>query len=355
MADRAFPKSAYYGGAEVGAVYVAGQEAEFVFGRGTQILPTLGAAIWGVCEARTVADAVALWFEFGFRVDAELVGNAAAGFTDPGGYFRLDLQQSTDLTTWAMGRFLPAAVPVVDNGDGALTYWARATVPVWWFKVVVDLSLTSNRYGKSIAALSIGGGAVSLPGYPYAMPADAPALQADLRAAGYAGAEVSSVPAALGVGAKNHTVDGTVPLGVTLDGADVTEVTSNGFGGATVIPLPGYPYAMPAARATLQTDLRAAGQSGAVVMLYGDAWTIDLPDRLAAGNPQRASTATIDPGDPYPSWDFFGTYLGEVPNTNINGTWDNVRAAGGGEPLLEGVRQFGRLQITRGGRYDSYL
>lgn len=351
MADRAFPKTAYHQGEEVDRVFVAGQEAEFVFGMGTQILPNLGVEIWGSHEVRTITDVTAFWFEFGFKIDAVLDGNSAAGFTDAANYFRLECQQSTDLINWSLGKFIPSpAGSVIDNGDGTHTYWSRSTVPIWWFNVLADLTLTSNRYGKSITGLSIGNVPVSGLSYPYAMPSQAATLQTHLRAAGYTGALVSSVAAPLTVGIFNHTQSGKLPLAVTMSGTDVTLVKTNT---GSNISLP-YPYSMPSQRAALETDLRAAGQSGAVVMLYGDEWTIFLPDRPSASPLQRQFQATITPDDPYPAWDFFGTYLGFLPANLIDGTSGNIRP-GGGAVQEEARRQFARLKITSGSRYNHLM
>ncbi len=338
-----------HAGHVIDRVFHAGQEADFVFGRGTTMFSKLPAEISGRTESRIVDDAVARWFEFGFRLDHSLSGNGAAGYTDAGNYFRLEIQQSTDLTAWSMGKFIPAPVPVVDLGGGVFEYWSRSTDPIWYYNIVCDLALASNRYGKSITGLRIGLVDISLPGYPYAMPAQAATLQADLRAAGYAAATVTSTAASLSVGIINHTVDGRMSLLVTLSGASVTEVRSNA---GALIPLPSYPYAMPAQRATLQADLRAAGQSGAVVMLYGDAWTISLPDRPAAAPAQRQTVATITPDDPYPAWDMFDAYLGDQSAAGVAGTHSNVRAGVGLPTLPEANKQFARLKITPGTRYQ---
>lgn len=352
MADYLKGRESRTQGVEVDRVFVGGNEAEMIFAKGTQIFPNLPVAIWGSHDYRTIADAEAFWFEFAFKIDAVLTGNSATGFTDAGNYFRIDCEQSTDLVNWSLGKFIPSPVgAVVNNGDGTYTYWHRTTVPIHYFNVLVDLTITSNRYGKSITGLSIGQVPISLPGYPYAVPSQAATLQADLRAAGYTGAVVSSVAAPISVGIKNHTNGATLPLGVTLSGSDVTLVKTNT---GTNISLPSYPYSMPSQRAALQTDLRAAGQSGAVVMLYGDEWTIFLPDRPAASPVQRQNSVTITPDDPYPAWDMFGTYLGDQPANLINGTAGNVRP-GGGAVKAEALRQFARLKITSGSRYNHLM
>jgi hypothetical protein len=123
----------------------------------------------------------------------------------------------------------------------------------------------------------------------------------------------------------------------------------------TRITLPAYPYAMPAARATLQSALRTAGHSGAVVTLYGDEWTIFLPDRPAANNTDRQFSLTYTPDDPYPAWDMYLNYLGNQSAAAELGTFGNVRPAVGSGVALEANKQFARLRIRAGTRYDPYL
>lgn len=352
MAERAFPRTAYTQGQEIGQVHIGGEEAEFVFGRGTQILPTLGAEIFGRTEARMQLDDAGDWFEIGFKMDHLLTGNAAAGFTDAGNYFRIHLEQSLDLATWSASQFFPAPVPVIDHLDGTWTYWSRAAIPRLWKYVTIDETATTSRYGKSITAIHFFGAHLALANYPYAMPAAAAALQADLRTLGFAGATVTSTSAALSVEVKRHYLaDNYTVLSypVTLSGSDVTEVRTNT---GTLIPL-SYPYAMPAAQATLQADLAAAGHSGAVVKLFGDEWEIFIPDRSTILNNRRL-VITIDPGDPFPVWNFFGEYQGLNPDNIIEGTFSNLRATTGLAPLDEAGKQFGRLKITAGTRYDPY-
>jgi len=339
-----------HAGQVVDRVFHAGQEADFAFGRGTTMFSRVPVEIYGRTECRIVDAVDARWFEFGFRMDHSLSGNGAAGFTDAGNYFRLEIEQSEDLVNWSMGKFVPAPVPVVALGGGVFEYWSRCLQPIWYYNIIVDLTITSNRYGKSITGLSIGGVPVtSGMSYPYAMPSQAATLQTHLRAAGYTGATVTSVTAPLTVGAINHTIDGRKTMSVTMSGSNVTMVRDNY--GTNITSGMSYPYAMPSQRAALQTALRAAGQSGAVVMLYGDAWTLSLPDRPAASNLQRQSSISITPDDPYPSWDMFGTYLGNQSAAAVDGTSGNVRASGGAS-LVEALRQFARLKITRGTRYS---
>lgn len=283
-------------------------------------------------------DATGKWFEVGMRLPCTVPGSAAAGWDLLG--IPLRLQCSTDLVTFTTGEFEDCAGSPATNGDGSKTYWARCSVPLYWKNTLVDLTATTARHGKSITDLKVGTVTVAL-SYPYAMPADAARLQADLRAAGYPGAVVSNVPAALSVEVIRHYYASNsynrVPLAVTFSGGNVTMVkTVTG----TNISLP-YPYAMPAQAATLQADLRTAGQTGATVRLFADAWTIFLPDRPAAGMNQRLFSITFTPADPHPEWDMFGTSLGDVPDNTVTGTHGNVRSAGG-TPRNEAGKQFFR-------------
>jgi hypothetical protein len=126
MADFTKGRHAFVGGVEIGAMFSHGDEVAFAFGKGTQIFPNAPVAIYGCCEARVVEDAGAKWFEFGFRVDSELVGNPAAGWHDAGNYLRIEQQWSSDLLVWQMGKFIPAPVPVIALDHGGKEYWSRA-------------------------------------------------------------------------------------------------------------------------------------------------------------------------------------------------------------------------------------
>jgi hypothetical protein len=295
---------------------------------------------------RIAQDSVGNWFEIGFLSPVLLEGDAETGWLDPQGFLRIRPQRSTDLVAWDHNLGTAPGTPEADGDD--YIYWARMNVPIWYYNVVVDLTATSTRYGKSITDISIGGIAVSLPGYPYAMPADAAELQADLRANGYPGAVVSSVAAGLSLDIINHTyADNSYNrfvLQATLSGTNVTEVRSGG----TLITLPSYPYSLPSQAATLQADLRSAGQTGAVVRLYGDAWTILLPDRPAADLLQRQEVITFTPGDPFPYWNFFGEYQGLVPDNTLTAEVGNIRPGVGDAVLTEALKQFGRFQLSAG-------
>ena len=354
MADFYKGKRTFVQGEEAAQVFYAGEEAEFIFGRGTQIFPNTPFPLYGRTGVEMILDADGYWFEFGFRIDAELAGNAGAGWTDARNYLRLEVQQSTDLETWTMGKFGPSPEDsVIDRGDGTWEYWGRCFVPEHWETVMVDLTASSNRYGKSVTAVTVLGAAVSLPNFPYAMPSQASLLQADLRSAGYTGATVTSVSAGLTVAARNHTVGVVLGINLTVTGTTVTGAVRYVPGtGYVTLSLPAT-YSMPSQQAALQAALRTAGATGAVVMLYGAEWTITLPDVAASGG-IRQFTVHISPGDPYPYWDTFDVYQGLNTATTIIGESGNVRTPGGA-PLEEQPRQFARLKISAGGRYSAYI
>jgi hypothetical protein len=299
---------------------------------------------------RMVNDSSGYWFEVGFESPVALLGNAADGWTDPDGNLRFRFQRSETLTAWDH-QWITCPTGVETTPDG-FRYWARSPIPAWYYNIVCDLTLTCDNYGKSITAISVAQAAVSLPGYPYAMPSQAATLQTHLRSAGFTGAVVSNVSKPLVATAKNHTIDGTKAMHVDMSGTNVTMVR-DGYG-ANITAGMSYPYSMPSQQAALQAALRAAGHSGAVVVIYADEWTIFLPNRPAANNAARQFMLTYTPGDPYPSWDMFGNYQGLAAADARVGTFTNVRPGVGGAQITEANKQFGRMQVTPGPNYQYY-
>ena len=291
--------------------------------------------------SRVADETDGLWFEFGFTAPEELVGNAETGWTDQAGEISWKIEASNDLLEWVDDEMVDCAVTAIDNMDGTFTYWSRRVVPLVWREVMVDMTVGSDRYGKSITAIELFRTAVSLPNYPYAMPSQASQLQTDLRAAGFTDATVTTTTGTLRVGIRNHISSGTNGLMVTMSGANVTAVAP--YRGST-ISLPSYPYAMPSAQATLQTDLRANGYGGAVVMLYKDEWEIFIPD-LDAEFRTRDITLTISPGDPFPVYDFYGSYQGLNSAAAVAGEPSNTRSRDG-EPYRESPKAFFRVKRT---------
>jgi len=292
-----------------------------------------------------VDDAKGRWFEVSFIAPELLTGSAEGGWTWANGQHALDLvlESSADLVTWEMDGFEDAAgsPATVTGGE---RYTARAVIPVYWETTMIDLDLETDRAGKDLVGLTVFGSPVSL-SFPYALPADAADLQADLRGAGYTDATVTVTVADLGVRIRMFPSGAILPVDYNGSG-EVEQVYTPSISAPIPVSLPSYPYALPAGRAALQADLRAAGVSYAVVELTGDLIAIHLPDVAASGN-NRAILAEIDPGDPYPTFDgLTGAYTGDVAGNAVSGSFSNVRTPSG-DPLLERPRQFARLRITR--------
>lgn len=291
---------------------------------------------------RTVLDSDGFWFEAGFPSPTNaLVGDALNGWTDPGGFLRFQFFNSTDLQTWEQ-KIKACPTGIEHPETDVWLYWVRATIPMYWQTTLRDFRLTATNYGKSITEIYCYNTVIALPGYPYAMPGDKARLQSDLRTLGYTGALVTSTAAAITVKAINYTVDGQKGLTVTQSGSNVTAVKWQG----STISLPGYPYAMPSQKATLQAALRTAGYDGTVITLFADEWQIFLPNRSLSGS-SLPFYLFFSPTDPYKAWDFFDNYLGEQPGNRLVGGIENTRTPAG-EPLEEAARQFFRMGITNG-------
>lgn len=196
MADYIPGQQAFSGGQEVGRVFHLGQEIEFAFGMGTQLLPKAPLRIWGLCQTRVVAASGEKWFEFGFRISAELTGDASSGWNDADGYFCIEPEWSRDLINWEVGKFVPAPVPVVTLPSGQKQYWSRAIRPVdsaiktgqiransGTFAAVGNAGNTSGDVRNNpFTALTVAGTVKALGGFPYTMPGDAARMTADMQA-----------------------------------------------------------------------------------------------------------------------------------------------------------------------------
>ena len=291
-------------------------------------------------------DDVAEWFEIGFLAPSnDLLGSASDGWTDVGGNLLFRPERSEDLTAWDHDFIDAPGSPEGPDGNGDYTYWARSIHPRIWKYVTIDLTLASDRHSKSITALKLFGATIPLPGYPYSMPAQASALQSDLLAAGFTGATVSSVSHPMTVVVKNHTNTGDQVFDVTLSGSNVTAV-KNASG--STIPL-AYPYAMPSQATTLRSALVSAGYPYASVRVFGDEWTIFIPDRATVFN-QRDFSASITPADPYTYQGLTGT--GTDAGSLLFGSAVNLRATTGLTPLEEAPRQFARMAVSPGPNYQ---
>ncbi len=289
--------------------------------------------------ASTPEDSTARWFDLEIVIPDDFTGSPEDGWSN--GTIELGLVYTLDLVTREVVDWitLPGS-SVEDLGDGRKKHFARCTVPVQWLETLVDFTLVCDRQGKDITAITVLGTSLSLD-FPYAMPADASRLAGDLALAGFAGATVTSTPAAITATARNHAPGGGHVLIVTMSGSDVTEVSDFG----TPVTLPSAPYSMPGQKDDLQSDLRTAGLSGAVVTLHDDQWVIFLPDVLTTGY-NRIVLVTFDPGDPFPVWDFAGAPQPDAPANAVQGEVSNIRNAEGGTLREEIQRAFAAMRIT---------
>jgi len=227
MADYIPGQRAFSGGQEVGQVYYLGQEIEFAFGMGTQILPLAPLRIWGLCQTRVVLASGEKWFEFGFKISADLTGNAATGWTDTDGFFRIEPEWSRDLINWETGKFVAAPVPVVTLPSGQKQYWSRAIRPVdsaiksgqmrvssGTFAVlgIAEGNITADSRNNPFTALTVAGAVKALGGFPYTMPTDAVRMTADLQPF-YPGALVEATSAVdwrITLPGVNYTASNTI-------------------------------------------------------------------------------------------------------------------------------------------------
>jgi hypothetical protein len=234
-------------GQEIGQVFTAGQEAEFVFGRGTCLFSRAPVEIYGTTDSRIVDDAGEKWFEFGFRIDTQLSGNASAGWTDAGNYFRLEPQWSPDLINWSMGKFISR--PSVDRGDGTWEYWCRALNPqdsAVKTGALFASNTSQDTRVNGFTSLVIAGVAQALSNFPYDMAAGGTAamLQTDLRTLGWTGAIVTGTTArdwTISIPSVNYTSYSQsswvgFPMFLTEDmfGALTVQVSNQGFSGTFV-------------------------------------------------------------------------------------------------------------------------
>lgn len=138
------------------------------------------------------------WFEVGIPVRSidDMIGNASAGWTTLHGFFRLVLEWSEDLETWAVGKFTSAGTTSETlDGIACTIYWCRSIYPmdssIKTGQLVAQNSVEARN--NPIIAVTIEGVLQLLTHAPYDMtsgPARAQ-LQADLRGLGWTGATVT--------------------------------------------------------------------------------------------------------------------------------------------------------------------
>jgi len=297
--------------------------------------------------AKTVADSTGNWFEVEVILPGDFDGNPTDGWTGtmvsgcPD--ITLGLFRSEDLNSWATGGWVTAPGSTPETIGTRKKWFARyETTPVWWEEVLVDMTVGSDLYGKSITDILLFGSSLALD-YPYTPTEIADGtLESDLQDLGITGASVAITTGTLSATAKWHTQAGAKVLQVTMSGSNITDVK---YQGSTISA--SYPYAMPSQQAALQTALTSAlggdTNNRVVILLHKDAWTLTLPDLPTTGN-VRDIIVSYDPGDPYPTWNMYGEYQGFSAASAKSGDPSNVRDPLG-NPLDEAGRAFARMGL----------
>ena len=198
------------------------------------------------------SNGVEKWFEVGLPVPTAepLTGNPSAGWVAMNGFFGIVLPWSEDLIHWSVGKFSDSGPPESATLDGVacLVHWARSMHPVDSETKNGSMSAGGgySPYGSlnPLISLTLNSTLIPLPHFPYTMPGDAALMQANIRAAGYAGATVTATSALDWViyipaitltvfGAQNH-VDWPGFLVPDEYGNMVNWSSSMGFGGEFV-------------------------------------------------------------------------------------------------------------------------
>ena len=298
-----------------------------------------------VTTAVVEEDAFGRWFELEVTLPDTFDGNATDGWTD--GTISLGLFWSDNLTSWlgAGNGWVDAPGKTPEDLGDRIKWFARfETAAIIRYSATIDHRLTCARVGKTITAVSVLGSAVTLPNFPYDIPADITQLQTDLVAAGFTGATVTNSTGSWLAEIRNYDKGGEhggnpVRFVPTWSGADITAL-ANATAGGTTVSLPNFPYTMPGDESLLEADLVAAGFTYAQVTLYKDEWEIFIPDLVTTGA-ERRFEVTITPSDPMQLWTYFGTDNGINPQTLLTGQVENVRIGGAGAD--EALRAFARV------------
>jgi len=282
----------------------------------------------GDAEAVTVDDSANIFFELHFLVDCVLDGSVEAGFTHPDdARLGFTVERSEDLQTWVTDMVTSGTVE--DQLDGTWLYKARSPVLVNSVtktgRLVLDLP-KPNPLANPLTGITLGDVALSLPNFPYDMPADAAVLEADLVAAGYAGATVTDLMSG------SYWVT-TTYFQSTLMASPVNRVIIRNVPQS----LPRFPYTIPGDEALLIADLEDLGWAD-VAVVYQGGYKIEVPD-------VESSTAyNVQHQIFYPTWETLDihdvvTLAGggaSFRGTYVNG--DNI------ETLVPS--QFGRVRMT---------
>lgn len=184
--------------------YTPGAGIGFSAGGETPLPEDLATAQGDGLVYRLVNDGAEIWWEVGFLAPSnDLLGDAANGWTDAGGFLHLRFHRSENLTSWD-NEFIPAPGTPVAMGGGDYMYYARSRFPQNSVVKSGQIRLSSGSYdglpgsigsdsrNNPFTAMTIGGVVQALGGFPYTMPGDAARMQADLRARGWSTATVTA-------------------------------------------------------------------------------------------------------------------------------------------------------------------
>lgn len=224
--------------------------------RSAAVMPEAGELSIRVVED-DVGNGQEKWIEVGYSCEDAygLTGDATTGWTSVGDLVRISILRSENMLTWTVGEMTDAPGSPEPAETGWHTYWSRSIYPI--DSSVKYGRITARNSGDArnnpILSLAINGVLLDLPNYPYSMPSAAAQMQADIRAAGWAGASVSATTAldwemsipdvdmsGYGVGAYVSwpTWDTYDPMGnpVTVSGQNFTGEFVNSVGRRTAVP-----------------------------------------------------------------------------------------------------------------------
>jgi hypothetical protein len=224
--------------------------------------------LMGNAEAVIVDDSANLFFELHFVVDSVLDGSVEAGFTHPDdARLGFTVERSEDLQTWFTDMVTSGTVE--DQMDGTWLYKARSPVLVNSVTKTGQLVLdfpTPNPLANPLTGVTIGDVPLSLPNFPYDMPADAAVLEADLVAAGFTGATVTDL-----MSGRYWVTTTYFQAGLMASPVDRVVIRS------AALALPNFPYTIPGDEALLIADLEDLGWAD-VAVVYQGGYRIEIPD-----------------------------------------------------------------------------
>lgn len=265
----------HQGGTLVDDVRLGSTQVDFLVRGGVLLYYRRGAfeADMGQGVAEVVEDGGDQYFELTWTMDALMDGDVESGLTHPDdSRLTFVVERSEDLTTWTTD-FVNSAAPE-DLMDGTWLYRARSPFlvasSVKTSQLVLDRPRPDPR-SNPLTEVIVAGVSLTLPNYPYDLPADAATLQADLVAAGFTGATVED----LSSGAYWALVTNYAGQ---LPASPVSQlVIDNAIQG-----LPNYPYTIPGDEALLIADLEDLGWTD-VSIVYQGGYRIEIPDVESTG------------------------------------------------------------------------